>query len=111
MKFTVKYNLSLCVDATLTITILDIINCPVYHLKYDVSETRFYLQLQVEPQTETSSFYTVHLSGLRLKTPVEWTTVPAPKSLRVIRGNRMGHPVPWIQLDQSLMRLAANLPQ
>jgi hypothetical protein len=32
-----------------TITILDIIHCPVFYLKQDVSETEFCLCLQVEP--------------------------------------------------------------
>jgi hypothetical protein len=33
----------------ITITILDIIHCPVFHLKRIVSETEFCLRLQVEP--------------------------------------------------------------
>jgi hypothetical protein len=40
---------------TVTITILDIIQLPVFYLKHDVSETGFCLRLQVE-----------HLSGDRL---------------------------------------------
>jgi hypothetical protein len=33
----------------ITITILGIIRCPVFYLKYSISETGFYLLLQVEP--------------------------------------------------------------
>jgi hypothetical protein len=33
----------------LIITIVDIIHHPIFHLKHDVSDTGFYLSLQVEP--------------------------------------------------------------
>jgi hypothetical protein len=35
-------------NAIFTITILDIIHCPAFYLKHDVSKTRFCLCLQVE---------------------------------------------------------------
>jgi hypothetical protein len=65
-----------------TFTILNIIHCPVFYLKHNVSETGFRLCLQVEytqsdpvdgecnisPGTETSSIYWAQLSRYNLKT-------------------------------------------
>jgi hypothetical protein len=46
----------------ITITILDIIHRPVFYLKHGVSETGFFLRLQVEPTQSVSA----SVSGLAL---------------------------------------------
>jgi hypothetical protein len=64
------------VYTNITITILDIIHCPVVHLKHDVSET-LCLRHQVvptqlgPPKIETSSFYWAHLRRFHMQTDTE----------------------------------------
>jgi hypothetical protein len=75
----------------ITITILNIIHRTVFHLTHNVSETEFYLRLQVEPtqldtidrartqyieselclETETTSVYCAQLGKIHLKTETE----------------------------------------
>jgi hypothetical protein len=54
----------------ITITILYIIRRPVFYLIHDVSETGFFLGLQVE-HVQMGSFYWAHLCRFHLKTETE----------------------------------------
>jgi hypothetical protein len=52
----------------ITIKILDIIHCPVFYLRYDVSETEFCFRLQMEP---------THMGPINRNhrhKPIEWIT-------------------------------------
>jgi hypothetical protein len=55
------------IDILVTITIQDIIHCPVFYLKHDVSETDFCLHIQVEP-TQLVPVDRASLSHLKMQT-------------------------------------------
>jgi hypothetical protein len=50
----------------MTIPVLNIIHCPVFYLKHDVSESGFCLRFQVGQEAEISSNYWTQLSTTKV---------------------------------------------